>query len=53
MYEDGLKSAAINDTGLVTGWYCETGNRVDEYCVRAVSGDDEKINGAFCQRLRV
>jgi len=51
MYEDGLKSAAINDTGLVPGWYCETGNSVDEYCVRAVSGDDEKIQWRFLSTL--
>ena len=51
MYEDSLKSAAINDTGLVTGWYCESGNSVDEYCVRAVSGDDEKIQWRFLSTL--
>jgi len=51
MYEDGLKGSAINDTGLVPGWYCETGNSVDEYCVRAVSGDDEKIQWRFLSTL--
>jgi hypothetical protein len=51
MYEDGLKSAAINDTGLVSGWFCENGNSVDEYCVRAVSGDNGKIQWRFLSTL--
>ena len=47
MYSDSLKGSAINDTGLVPGWFCEAGDRVDEWCERSVSGDNEKVQSRF------
>jgi len=38
----------------VPGWYCETGNSVvDQNCVRAVSGDDEKIQWRFLSTVGI
>ena len=48
MLHDDLKAIFINDTGLVSGWYCETGaSHPNEYCAREVSADTSKMEWRF------
>ena len=51
MYSDILKGASVNDTGLVPGWFCETGDPADEYCLRAVNGNSDKIQWRLMSTL--